>query len=198
MSNQIGCVIMAAGDSTRFGENDKLLESFADETIIEHVLSAVPFGMLDRSLLVAGSEAVIQTVSKFNIQVIINTKPKLGIGRTIKLGTAALGPSYDGYMYIVGDQPLLTSDSITKLITFWREHPENIVSLAYGSRIGNPVIFPRACYEEIMGLADDEYGRVVYRRHLDLLKTVQISDEYELMDVDTIEDLVVVKDHLKK
>ncbi len=198
MSNQIGCVIMAAGDSTRFGKSDKLLVDFAHETMIERVLNAVPFAQLDRSILVAGSEAVIQTVSRYNIQVVINTNPKLGIGRTIKLGTAALGPSYDGYMYIVGDQPLLTVDSITRLIQFWHENSDSIVSLAYGNRIGNPVIFPKAYFNELMNLADDEYGRVVYHRHLDQLKTVQVQDEYELMDVDTVEDLVVVKDHLKK
>jgi len=198
MNRQIGCVIMAAGDSTRFGKSDKLLESFADETMIERVLSAIPFMLLDRCLLVAGSDDVIQTVSRYNIQVIINTKPKLGIGRTIKLGTAALGHFYDGYMYIVGDQPLLTTESITKLISFWRENPNNIVSLACGSRIGNPVIFPKSCFDELMNLADDEYGRIVYHRHLDQLKTVQVQDEYELLDIDTVEDMVVIKNHLKK
>ena len=198
MNKQIGCVIMAAGSSLRFGKNNKLLENFDDATVIERVLDAVPYSLLDRCLLVAGSEEIINMASKYNIQVLINTKPELGVGRTIKLGTAALGPLYDGYMYIVGDQPLLTCESLTNLINFWRENPTSIASLAYGQRIGNPMIFPKLYYAEMMGLADNEYGRVVYRRHSEQLKTVQVPDEYELIDIDTEEDLVVLKEHLKK
>ncbi|MEX1307468.1 MAG: nucleotidyltransferase family protein [Eubacteriales bacterium] len=198
MSKKIGCVIMAAGSSVRFGKNNKLLETFDDTTVIERVLDAVPYSLIERCLLVAGSEEILNIATRYNIQVLINTKPELGIGRTIKLGTTALGPSFDGYMYIVGDQPLLSTASLTKLISFWRDNPTSIVSLGYENRIGNPMVFPKLYYPEMMALKDNEYGRVVYRRHIDQLKSVQVSDEYELMDIDTIEDLKVLKEHLKK
>ena len=198
MNNTLGCVIMAAGNSSRFGNANKLLQDFNDQTIIERTLNAIPFPLLDRCVLVANSESIIEIACKFNIQVLINTKPELGIGRTIKLGTTALGSSYNGYMYVVGDQPLLTKASITNLIDFWKLNPENIVSLGFGKRIGNPFIFPKTYFDELLGLEDNEYGRVIYHRHLDQLKTVQVPDEYELMDVDTIEDFDVLLEHIKK
>ncbi len=198
MENSIGCVIMAAGSSLRFGKKNKLLEDFADQTVIERVLNAVPYPLLERCILVAGSEEVIRIATRFNIQVLINTKPELGIGRTIKLGTAALGPSFNGYMYIVGDQPLLKHSTITRLIEFWQSNPGAIAALSYGKRVGNPVIFPQVYYNELMALDDDEYGRVVYSRHIDQMQTVQVSDEYELMDIDTVEDFEVLIEHHKK
>ena len=198
MENPIGCVIMAAGSSLRFGKKNKLLEDFADQTVIERVLNAVPYPLLERCILVAGSEEVIKIATQFNIQVLINTKPELGIGRTIKLGTAALGPSFNGYMYIVGDQPLLKHNTITRLIEFWQSHPDAVAALSYGKRIGNPVIFPQIYYNELMALDDDEYGRAVYSRHPDQMQTVQVSDEYELMDIDTAEDFEVLIEHHKK
>jgi len=198
MKTQIGCVIMAAGSSTRFGKNDKLLEEFANTTLIERMLEAVPFARLDRCLMVAGSTEVLKIATQYNIQVVINTKPELGIGRTIKLGTAALGAYYDGYMYLVGDQPLLNQNSIIQLIEFWEQNTDCIAALGYGKRIGNPVIFPNKYHDELMALSDSDYGRVVYQRHLDKLKTVQVANEYELMDIDTVDDLNKLINHYKK
>ena len=54
MEPSLGCVIMGAGSSTRFGGKNKLLEPFADATVGEHVLNVLPFDIIDRSVLVTG------------------------------------------------------------------------------------------------------------------------------------------------
>ena len=198
MEPSLGCVIMGAGSSSRFGGTNKLLEPFADSTVGERVLNVLPFDLIHRSVLVTGSDIEALYSGKYNIQVLINSQPTLGIGRTVKIGLAALGNTYDGYMFVVCDQPMLTNDSIIALINAWRSDPEAIMSLGYKGRIGNPVIFPASLYSELTRLKNHEYGRTVYLRHIDMLKHVEVADETELMDIDTVEDLEKLKQRNKK
>ncbi len=198
MEPSLGCVIMGAGSSTRFGGKNKLLEPFADATVGEHVLNVLPFDIIDRSVLVTGSDIVALYSGKYNIQVLINSQPELGIGRTVKIGLAALGDSFDGYMFVVCDQPMLTQTSVTALINAWRDDPEFIFSLGIKGRVGNPFIFPASLFEELAALENHEFGRTVYQRHREMLKQVVVSDEYELMDIDTVEDLEKLRQQHKK
>jgi len=170
---------------------------FAGETIIEHVLSNIPLDMLSRCVLVTGSDKIESFAKKMNIETSQNKKPELGIGRTIKIGLEKLGSEFDGYMFAVCDQPLLTSTSIAGLIDFWKKEPDKIAALGFGSRSGNPVIFPSSLYEELSNLEDLQFGNVVYTRHNDIFRIFKATDEYELMDIDTIEDLNVLKKRIK-
>ena len=75
---------MGAGSSSRFGGTNKLLEPFADVTVGERVLNILPFDLIHRSVLVTGSDIEALYSGKYNIQVLINSQPTLGIGRTVK------------------------------------------------------------------------------------------------------------------
>jgi len=198
MKPSIACIIMAAGSSSRYGEKNKLLEIFNGKPIIERVLSKLPFARFDRCVLVTGSSDIAMYAGKYNIQVLINSHPELGIGRTIKIGLNAIGNSYDGYIFFVCDQPLLKRDTIIALINNWEKNPIHIMALGHKDRTGNPVIFPSFLYDELIQLEDHEPGRVVFNKHRDILFHVPVSDKFELMDIDTAEDLDILKKHNKK
>lgn len=196
MNKKIGLVIMCAGGSNRFGNRNKLLESFDGTTVIEKVLSNIPFDNFAKSVLVTGSKEIIDIAKNSGIETLVNDKPELGLGRTVKMGLSFLGERLDGYTFMVCDQPLLSKSSIENLIDFWGNNSENIVSLGLGERVGNPVIFPPSMYSELAKIDDKDKGRVVIYDNIEMVKIFNAKNEYELMDIDSEEDLEFLRKHI--
>ena len=69
-------------------------------------------------------------------------------------------------------------------------HPGSIVCAGNGRRTGNPVLWDRKYFQELLNLTGDEGGRQVMRRHEESLRIVQ-ADPEELKDIDRKEDLSI-------
>ena len=67
--------------------------------------------------------------------------------------------------------------------------PACIHRLSFEGTVGNPVLFPRSTFEELCNLPEGKGGGAVVKAHPDLVRTVEASDERELIDVDTPEIL---------
>lgn len=188
---KIGCVLMAAGNASRFGGN-KLLSEFQGKALIDHALStltAIPF---DRMAVVTQYPEVARRAEEMGLPVIINPDPGAGASLTVKLGTQAM-QGMDAILFAVSDQPLLKKETVEMLISYYMASPENIIALAYGDRRGNPVIFPAKYSEELCSLTGDVGGSAVIREHKDALKLCYVDDARELMDVDRAEDLIRIE-----
>ncbi len=180
---KIGCVILASGESVRFGSN-KLLADFCGKPLLNHLLDALPGGLV--TVVVTRSAAVCELAKAKGFRCLLHRQPE--VRDTIRLGLSAL-PDTDGCLFCVGDQPLLTAETIKKVVDAYREDATRIVRAAYGDRQGNPVLFPPSLYSELETLAEGEAGVTVIRRHPDLVRTVQAAFAEELADVDTQEVL---------
>ena len=180
---KIGCVILASGESVRFGSN-KLLADFCGKPLLIHLLDALPGGLA--TVVVTRSAAVCELAKAKGFRCLLHRQPE--VRDTIRLGLAAL-PEIDGCLFCVGDQPLLTAETIQKVVDAYREDPTRIVRAAYGERQGNPALFPPSLYGELATLAEGEAGVTVIRRHPELVRTVQAAFAEELADVDTPEAL---------
>lgn len=188
---KIGCVLMAAGNSSRFGGN-KLLSPFQGQALIDHALrtlSSVPFS---RAVAVTQYPAVAERAERAGFEVVINPDPGAGASLTVRLGTEKM-QGMDGILFAVSDQPLLKTATVKTLIQRFSESPSHIIALAHGERRGNPVIFPASLADELCSLSGDVGGSGVIRRHMDILKLCYISDARELMDVDRAEDLIQIE-----
>ncbi|MBS6317344.1 MAG: NTP transferase domain-containing protein, partial [Firmicutes bacterium] len=91
-------------------------------------------------------------------------------------------------LYQVADQPLLEQETVRRELEYFRTHPDHIVGLAHNGVRGNPCIFPRKFFPELMALEGDVGGNVVIRAHPDALLLYETSAA-ELRDVDTVETL---------
>ena len=64
-------------------------------------------------------------------------------------------------------------------------------------REGNPVIFPKQLFDELMALTGDKGGKRVARQHPELVHKVYVSEK-ELLDMDYKEDKInLEKEHNK-
>ena len=119
---------------------------------------------------------------------VLNCHPWEGISASIRLGLLAAKDA-DGALFAVCDQPHLTTESILRLLNSFEKSPESIHALSWQGRRGNPVVFPRALYPELLALTGDTGGSAVLRRHPERLRLVEAASPGELEDVDRPEDL---------
>ena len=128
---KIGCVVMAAGNARRFGEN-KLAAQLRGRSLILRALEAVPAEKFDKVVVVTQYPEVMRLAGEFHFAAIHNPHPDYGISHTIELGLTALRDC-DGVLFQVSDQPLLRRESVAELVDRWRTRPEKIVALGHGA-----------------------------------------------------------------
>ena len=188
---KIGCVVMAAGNARRFGEN-KLAARFQGKSLIRRTLEAVPGDVFDSTVVVTQYPEIAELANEFHFAANRNEHPDFGISHTIELGLTKLREC-DGVLFLVSDQPLLRRESVAELAELWKRQPDKIAALGHGGVRGNPCLFPARFFPELLELREDRGGNAVIRRHEEALVLLEV-DGAELYDVDTVRAL----EHLER
>lgn len=189
-SLRLGCVVMAAGNASRFGEN-KLAREFGGKPLIRRALEAVPAEAFDQVAVVTQYPEAAALAEEFGFLAVENAHPEWGVSHTIHLGLDAL-PGCGGVLFQVADQPLLRRETVARAAVLFRENPERIVALSHGGVRGNPCLFPARFFPELMALTGDRGGSGVIRRHPEALLLLEAAEE-ELWDVDTPQALAALE-----
>lgn len=188
---KLGCVIMAAGESRRFGTENKLLQDFGGVPLYVRALEAVPAEIFDAVCVVTAWEPVAELATQRGFSVVTNDRPELGLSRTIRLGLECL-TDCDGALFMTADQPLLTAQTMRRLAAAFGQNPERIVAAVCNGRRGNPCLFPRDLFSELLVLEGDTGGSRVIKVHSDRLLPVEVPEQ-ELADCDTVQALLELK-----
>ena len=184
---QIGCVILAAGNGSRFGAN-KLLAEFRGGPLIARAFGAIPPELAPRTVAVTQYDAVEALARESGFACVRNSAPELGVSHSVALGTRALAGECDGILYLVGDQPLLTRDTVLRILEVFRAHPDRIIVPAAGDRQGNPCVFPKDLFPALCSLSGDRGGKQLIRANPERVRHVSVPSR-ELCDVDTVAEL---------
>jgi molybdenum cofactor cytidylyltransferase len=179
---KLGCVVMAAGNARRFG-NNKLAAQLDGRSLIRRTLDAIPPDVFDSVIVVTQYPEIAVLAQEYSFTVIRNEHPDFGISHTIKLGLSELMDCH-GVLFLVSDQPLLKQESVAALAEFWRQQPEHIAALGHNGVRGNPCLFPARFFPELLELQEDRGGNAVIRRHEECLVLLDV-DAAELTDIDT-------------
>lgn len=186
-----GCVVMAAGNARRFGEN-KLAAALRGRSLILRALEAVPTEKFSTVVVVTQYPEVMRLAEDFHFAAIHNPHPEYGISHTIQLGLTALRDC-GGVLFQVSDQPLLRRESVAQLVDLWHSQPEKIAALGHSGVRGNPCLFPARFFPELLELKEDRGGSTVIRRHESELVLLE-ADAAELFDVDTVQALEALRE----
>ncbi len=182
----IGCIIMASGNSLRFGGN-KLLANFNGQPLIQYILD-ITEELFIRRVVVTRYDKIAQLCQKQAIPYILHNKPYLN--DTVRLGMAYLEPCAPlGYLFCTSDQPLLQRQSLRNLCDGFIAAPYAISRMAYGASPGSPMLFPRELAAELKALPQDSGGGFIAKKYPERVRLVQVQDKYELFDIDTVHDL---------
>ncbi|OQB25474.1 MAG: Nicotine blue oxidoreductase [Firmicutes bacterium ADurb.Bin182] len=184
---KLACVILAAGNSVRFGKN-KLKARFRGESLFERALACVPVECFYKTVVVTQYEDLAKQAEKAGFTAVRNPEPDKGISLSLRLGLEQV-KSADAVMFMVADQPWLQKSTVRGLVETYKKEPGTIVAPCFGKRRGNPVIFPNEIFDELSGVEGDFGGKTVIMAHTDKLRLMPIMNEDELNDVDTVEQL---------
>ena len=186
---KIGCVVMAAGNSQRFGAN-KLLAELDGKPLIRRALEAVPREKFSQVAVVTQYPQVQALAEEYGFGCICNDRPELGASLSVRLGVQVMAEC-DAIVFMVADQPRLRRETVAALVDFFAREAEKIAALSHGGSRGNPCVFPAAFFAELLALEGDRGGSAVIRRHGDALRLLECAAE-ELQDVDELGDLAAL------
>jgi len=192
-------IILAAGEGKRMGKV-KLTLPLGDKQLIEWVLQAVKLAPLDKYFLVVRPEdkEMIKIGESWGAEIVLNPDFRRGMITSIKKALLKIDiQEVEGFFLILGDQPLITSKIINKLIKSFSPGKEEIVVPYFKDKRGNPVLFDICWKDELMTVTGDVGGRVLIKAHPEKVKRVNISDETILFDIDQEEDYFKAQMYLK-
>ncbi len=190
---KFGCVIMAAGRAVRFGSN-KLLHPLAGRPLLSHVLGQLPRERFHRITVVASTPEVARLCRQEGIPCLLYEGGAQS--DTIRLGIGAMEDT-DGCMFVMGDQPLCSKESMERLADAFLQQPQAVVRLSFQGHPCSPVIFPRRFYPNLASLSGEQGGIAAVRKLNPTIFLVEAASEAELWDSDTPEDLSRIEAYLK-
>ena len=183
-------VLLAAGNSKRFGKKNKLLEIINGKPIVNHILSTL-LEIFDPSeiIIIVGHEQKIirNLINNEDIKILENIDYKRGIGTSISLGVKHLETDVNGVMIVPADMPYINSKDLINLEKKFMEfNCEKVVMPEHNSRIGNPVILPRNYFNVLKNLKNDFGAKsLIRKKDIITLKTGFGT----IFDIDTKEEL---------
>ncbi|MBA2520225.1 MAG: molybdenum cofactor cytidylyltransferase [Chloroflexia bacterium] len=182
-------IILAAGQSSRLGRSKQLLP-LAGRPLLAHVIAHAAASDLDETILVLGHEAtaIAAALGDLGQRTMINPEYAAGQSTSVRAGLSAVSPESDAVMFLLGDQPTVTSEIINALLTAYRTKRAPILVPTYGGQRGNPVLFDRALFPELHRVTGDEGARAIVRANAHGIRLVTMPGDRPPPDVDTEED----------
>lgn len=184
-------VLLAAGQSKRFGPENKLLADAGGEPLLRRVAGRVRglTGSGARLILVTGHEAYAITACAGELADVIVHNPQFetGLAGSVATGASAVYPGR-GAMIVQGDMPALSRELLDALAVQFEQHDCRAIVFprAPDGRQGTPVIWPADLLGELATLEGDTGAKPLIARHADRLAPVDIKDDEPLADIDTV------------
>jgi molybdenum cofactor cytidylyltransferase len=191
MSKGVAAVILAAGLSTRMGAN-KLLADVKGKPLIRHTVDATIASTARPVVVVTGPEAgkIADELRGCDVRLVHNSDYSKGLSTSLITGIRALPPDSSGALVLLGDMPDISVRLIDRMIaTFDPALGATIVVATRGGRRGNPVLWARRYFPEILTLQGDVGARNLIDAHPEAVVEVEAEDDAPLIDIDTPEML---------
>ena len=186
-------VILAAGNSTRMGKDNKLLRNVGEASLIRNTAVEMLKSDLDSCSIVLGyqSDKVAEVIKDLNINLILNPLWQEGQASSLKAALNTLDDTYSDLLIMLGDMPGVKTRHINKVI---EEHllannrKSKITIPSFNGRKGNPVIWGRSFFPDLSNIEGDLGGRALFSQHPAAINLLDVDDSAFVTDADTPED----------
>lgn len=188
-SPRVAGIVLAAGKGSRMGETKQLLP-FRGQTLLECVVDHALASALHRIVVVLGHEAdaLERLLRDREVTTVVNPRYEAGQSSSLRAGLGVLTEETDAALFLLGDQPLVTPETIDLILSAFEASPSPIVIPVFAGRRGNPVLFARETFPRIQGLRGDCGARAIFTEYDGRMLTVPVPTPDILLDIDTEED----------
>jgi molybdenum cofactor cytidylyltransferase len=188
----IAAVILAAGSSCRFGQRNKLLEPVLGQPLLRIAALAALQSQVDTTIVVTGFEGdkVKQSLSDMEVTTVHNPDYATGMASSLRTGISA-AREFDAVLIMLADMPKITSALLDTLIqSFYSAHATTIIAPVHDGQRGNPVLWPKRYFTEIMKIEGDTGARGLLNRYANRIREIDVRSNSIFVDVDTQSMLV--------
>ena len=184
-SVSIAACVLAAGQSTRMGRDNKLLSSLKGKTLLQHVLHSIQDSGINDICVITGheSEQVSESISKFNVNIIHNKNYLTGLSTSIGLGVDNLSKQTDGVLICLGDMPFISATTIKKIIAAFKSN-DDIVVPTFCGQDGNPLLWSRSYFAKLKNLKGDRGAKYILKEYPQHVHRVDVDNIGIVLDVD--------------
>ena len=188
--HDIGAIILAAGNSSRFGDENKLLAKFGEKTVIETTINNIAkLFKKDEITIVLRNKSQLPNFLKFlPYKLTIVLKENFGISDSIKQGLNNF-ITKDGVIICLGDMPGVSASTYSKIRNSLSEQEDKIIVPIYKGTKGNPIGIPRKFYGKLKKISGDVGFKQLFSQLKKNISFIEIDDRYILKDIDTKKDL---------
>ena len=193
---RLAAVVLAAGRSTRMGGPNKLLAEIRGRPLVRIVVEEALASHAKPVIVVVGHQRgeVEKVLADLPVQLIYNPDFAQGLGTSLKAGIAAVPAEADGAIVCLADMPQVDASLLNRLIAaFDPDRGALIVMPTVEGRRGNPVLWSRRFFPDLMAIEGDVGARHFIARYGEAVVEVPLEGRAALVDVDTPEALVGVK-----
>ena len=191
-NRNVAAVILAAGRSTRMGGPNKLLAELNGKKLVRIVTEQALASKASKVIVVTGHQSADVKAALKGLDVTLVNNPQFadGLATSVKAGIAAVPASADGAIVCLGDMPLIDAKLIDRLVeAFAPDRGSLIVVPVAGGRRGNPVLWSRRFFPELMTLDGDIGARHLIAQHAEAVAEVEVEGKSAFLDIDTPEML---------
>jgi molybdenum cofactor cytidylyltransferase len=182
-------IILSAGESKRMGTPKQLLP-WGNTVIIQQVIDNALSSRLGMVLVVLGyhvDEIAGRIRPSSKTRILVNQKYKIGMSSSMKFGIKNAPTDSEALMLLLGDQPLISSGIIDKLIDAYYAGKNGIIIPVYDGQRGHPVIFDSRFRKELQAIGNGGAMEVI-NKHADDIFEVPVDSQNILIDIDTPQD----------
>jgi molybdenum cofactor cytidylyltransferase len=187
-NRNVTAIILAAGRSTRMGGPNKLLAELGGKKLVRIVTEQALASRASGVIVVTGHQAaeVEKSLQGLKVKFVRNPDFAAGLASSVKSGIAAVPDNADGAVVCLGDMPLIDAHLIDRLIdTFAPDRGHLIVVPVSDGKRGNPVLWSRRFFSELMTLDGDVGARHLIAKHTEAVVEVAVEGHGAFLDIDT-------------
>jgi molybdenum cofactor cytidylyltransferase len=187
-------IILAAGESTRFGSPKQLLDWKGKPFVRQVAETALQAGLWPVVVVTGFCAADIESaLNGLPVEIVRNPEYQQGQSTSIRAGVLSLLNKVGAAIFLLADQPQIPVDVIRALVESHGQKMQAILApLALEDRRANPVLFDRDTFPDLMQLTGDVGGRGIFDKHR--VEYLPWHDNILLFDVDKPEDYQKLKE----
>ncbi len=187
-NRNVAAIVLAAGRSTRMGGPNKLLAELSGKKLVRIATEQALASRASEVIVVTGHQAelVEQALEGLKVTFVRNPDFAGGLANSVTSGIAAVPATADGAVICLGDMPLIDARLIDRLIEAFDPDRGNLITVPVADgRRGNPVLWSRRFFGELLTLEGDTGARHLIARHAEAVAEVPVEGASAFLDIDT-------------
>ena len=184
----ITAILLAAGQSKRLKDENKLTKLFKGKPLINHILFSLIKSKVNKIIVVLGFEHLkIKTklLKSKKIKFAINKNYKKGMSTSIKTGLKKLPKNSQGFLIVLGDMPNITKTTINKICSLITRSDKEIILPKFKNRTGNPIGFKQSMIKNIYKIKGDRGAKNIIKKNNKKIKFLNINSKSILTNLNT-------------